>query len=48
MVDQKGRLFCFKERNHLNLLNGDIEEGVRRGGEDRNRGRGKVKAMEAC
>lgn len=40
-------MFCFKDRNHLNLLHADIEEGVRRGGEDRNRRRGKIKAKEA-
>lgn len=47
MVDGRGHLFCFKERNHLKLLNADIEEGVRRGRGGRNRRRGKVKAKEA-
>lgn len=39
-------MFSFKERHHLNLLHTDIVGGVRRGGEDRNRRRGKIKAKE--
>lgn len=40
MVDQRGHVFCFKEGNHLNLLNADRKES----GEERTETDGKKKS----